>query len=298
MSAITARLDRGLADLAPAYDLILCDVWGVVHNGVVHHPAAVDALQRFRRGGGRVVLVTNAPAPAAQVLRRLDRLGVPHDAYDAIATSGDVTIAMIVAAGCPPLFSIGPGGEYAIYTEAARLGPRAPALVPIEQAEVAICIGLDETGETPADYDANLAALRAKNLELVCANPDIVVEVGDTLVYCAGAIAERYAVLGGRVTQAGKPFPAIYERALALAAEAGCVPGAGRVLAIGDATHTDIAGAARMGFDSVLITSGIHRARLHVGDRGSAIDEAALRQFLAEKDARPTCVMPDLRWTA
>ena len=293
---MSCRLDAGLEDLAPAYDLILCDVWGVVHNGIAHHPAAVDALQRFRAGGGTVVLVTNAPAPASQVLRRLDKLAVPRDAYDAIATSGDVTIAMIVAAGCPPLFSIGPGGEYAIYTEAARQGPRPPPLVPIEQAELAICIGLDETGERPEDYDASLAALRARNLDLVCANPDIVVEVGDTLVYCAGAIAERYAAIGGTVIQAGKPYPAIYERALKLAADAGCVADAARVLAIGDATHTDIAGAARMGFASVLITSGIHRARLHVGERGSSIDEAALRQFLDETDARPSVVLPKLTW--
>ena len=190
------RLDVGLAGLAPDFDLILCDVWGVVHNGVAHHPTAVDALRRYRQGGGRVVLVTNAPAPASLVRRRLDRLAVPRDAYDAIATSGDVTIGMIVAAGCPPLFSIGPGGEYAIYTEAARLGPRAPALVPIAEAEIAICIGLDETGERPEDYHASLAALRGRDLELVCANPDIVVEVGDTLYFCAGAIAARYEALG------------------------------------------------------------------------------------------------------
>ncbi len=284
-----------LAELASSYDLVLCDVWGVVHNGVAHHAAAVGALRRYRQGGGRVVLVTNAPAPAAQVQRRLDKLAVPRDAYDAIATSGDVTIAAIVAAGCPPIFSIGPGGEFAIYTEAARQGPRAPALVGIADAELAVCIATDETGEEPADYDASLAALRARDLELICANPDIVVEMGDTLVTCAGAIAARYAAIGGRVTQAGKPFPAIYERALRLASEAGSVA-TPRVLAIGDATHTDIAGAVRMGFDSVLITSGIHRAKLHVGDRGSAIDEAGLRQFLDESAVQPTYVMPELAW--
>ncbi|MCX8254256.1 HAD-superfamily subfamily IIA hydrolase like protein [Beijerinckiaceae bacterium RH AL1] len=286
----TAR--KGLADLAASYDLVLCDVWGVVHNGVAHHAAAVDALRRYRQGGGRVVMVTNAPAPAAQVQRRMDRLAVPHDAYDAISTSGDVTIAAIVAAGCPPLFSIGPGGEFALYKEAARLGPRAPELVGIETAEMAICIGPDATGDEPEDYDENLAALKARDLEMICANPDIVVEVGDRLEYCAGAIARRYEAIGGRVTQAGKPFPAIYERALALA---GGAPK--RVLAIGDATHTDIAGATRMGFDSVLVTSGIHRARLHVGGRGSAIDEAALAQFLDEEKATPTHAMPELAWT-
>ena len=281
----------GLVDLASTYDLVLCDVWGVVHNGVAHHPAAVDALQRYRQGGGVVVLVTNAPAPAAQVQRRLDHLAVPRDAYDAIATSGDVTVDAIVAAGCPPLFSIGPGGEFALYKEAAKLGPRAPKLVGIETAELAICIGLDATGDTPEAYDANLAALKARDLEMICANPDIVVEMGDTLEFCAGAIAQRYETIDGHVTQAGKPFPAIYERALRLA---GVNPK--RVLAIGDATHTDIAGAVRMGFDSVLVTSGIHRARLHVGGRGSAIDEAGLQQFLDEAQVRPTYTMPELYW--
>lgn len=291
------RLDQGLADLAEAYDLILCDVWGVVHNGVAHHPPAVEALQRFRRGGGTVILVTNAPAPYTQVQRRLDRLAVPRDAYDGIATSGDVTIAMIVAAGCPPLFSIGPDGESAIYKDAARLGPRKPAIVPIDAASMAICIGLDETGERPEDYDENLERLRARGLDLVCANPDIVVEVGDRLVYCAGAIAARYQAIGGTVIQAGKPFAAIYERALAMAETMSGHTARTRVLAIGDAIHTDIQGARNQGFDSLLVTSGIHRASLHRGGRASAIDETALERFLAASQARPTAALSVLKWS-
>ena len=295
--SLAPALDAHIADLAAGFDLILCDVWGVVHNGVAHHATAVDALQRFRAKGGTVVLVTNAPAPAAQVGRKLDGLAVPRDAYDAIATSGDVTIGMIVEAGCPPLFSIGPGGEYAIYKEAARLGPRKPALVPIADAEIAICIGLDSTGEKPADYDASLAALRARDLELVCANPDIVVEVGETLYYCAGAIAERYAGIGGRVMQAGKPFPAIYKQALVLAEESrGAKTEPSRVLAIGDALHTDVAGAARMGFSSLFVTSGIHRDRLHAGDRAAELDVGALHALVEEKAARPTYAARHLVW--
>lgn len=290
------RLDLGLADLAPAYDLILCDVWGVLHNGVAHHPAAVDALRRFRQGGGTVVLITNAPAPAAQVQRRLDRLDVPRDAYDGIATSGDVTIAMIVEAGCPPLFSIGPDGEYALYKEAGRLGPRKPPIVPIEAADMAICIGLDETGDRPEDYDDSLRELRIRGLDLVCANPDIVVEVGDTLVYCAGAIAERYAAIGGTVVQAGKPFPAIYERALAMAEAMRGKTARKRILAIGDAMPTDMRGAQNQGFASLLITSGIHRASLHRGAHASAIDAAALERFLGASAMTPTAALPALTW--
>jgi HAD superfamily hydrolase (TIGR01459 family) len=291
------RLDHGLGDLASSFDLVLCDVWGVVHNGVRHHPAAVDALRRFRQGGGTVVMVTNAPAPKAQVQARMDRLGVPREAYDAIATSGDVTIAMIVEAGCPPLFGIGPDGEYALYQEAGRIGPRMPRLVPVAEAEMAICIGLDETGERPEDYDATLAALRERGLDLVCANPDIVVEVGDELVYCAGAIAERYEAIGGKVIQAGKPFAPIYDLALSLARAIRGDTAKERILAIGDAMHTDIKGAANQGFASLFVTAGIHRARLHPGGtRDAALDEAALVHFLSGYSIGPSAALSRLRW--
>ena len=290
------RLDLGLADLAPDFDLILCDVWGVVHNGVRYNPAAVEALRNFRAGGGTVVLVTNAPAPHAQVVRRLDSLHVPPDSYDDIATSGDVTIAMIVAAGCPPLFNIGPGGEVALYTEAARIGPRAPNRVGIGAAELAICVGLDETGERPEDYDDILRGLRDRNLDLVCANPDIVVEMGDELVFCAGAIAARYAAIGGTVIQAGKPFPPIYERAIALAsARRGEIPKR-RILAIGDAMHTDMKGAHDQGLAALFVTTGIHRGALHRDGHGSAIDPEALGRLLADYDARPLAALPFLTW--
>ncbi len=295
------RLDVDLRELAPSFDLVLCDVWGVLHDGVRRHPPAADALQRFRRGGGTVVLVTNAPAPAAQVRARLDHMGVPRDAYDAIATSGDVTVAMMVEAGCPPVFGIGPGDESALYREAGRLGPRVPRLVGIEAATMAVCVGLDATGDRPEDYDDTLRALRARDLTLVCANPDIVVEVGDELVACAGAIAERYEAIGGRVIHAGKPFPPIYARALALARDARGSTAApvarDRVLAIGDAMRTDVRGAAREGFASVLVTEGIHRAALHRGGRASALEEAALRQFLAGHEVTPSVATPVLRWT-
>ncbi len=295
-SGAEPRLDLGLAQFAATHDLVLCDVWGVIHNGVAFHAAAVDALRRFRQGGGTVVLVTNAPAPRAQVQRRLDRLGVARDAYDAIATSGDVTIEMIVAAGCPPIFNIGPDREIALYEAAGRLGPQVPRRVAIEAATMAICVGLDGTGDTPADYDASLRALLARKLDLICANPDIVVEVGDTLVYCAGSIAERYAAMGGVVIQAGKPFAPIYDMAFAQAEAIRGPVARGKVLAIGDAMHTDMRGAMNQGVASLLITSGIHRAALHAGDRATAIDQATLRQFCSGWDARPTAALPALRW--
>ena len=298
-------LDRGLAELGRDRDLVFCDIWGVIHNGLKHHASAVDALRRFRLAGGTVVLITNAPSPKAHVRRWLDKLHVPRDAYDDIATSGDVTIDLIVEAGCPPLFAIGPREETALYEAAAAVGHGTPALVPIEDARLAICIGLDETGDAPADYDPMLQVLHAQNIDLICANPDIVVEVGDTLVYCAGAIAERYAALGGRVVQAGKPFPAIYAKARTLAeAIRGPTP-KDRMLAIGDAMNTDIRGASQEGLASLLITSGIHRAVLHGGDRDAPLDEAALVRLLADHAPPlfggavvPTAALSVLRWTA
>lgn len=290
------HLDKGLAELAAGKDLLLCDVWGVIHNGIVFHPAAVDALTRFRRGGGTVVLITNAPVPEAQVWSRMRRLGVPRECFDRIATSGDVAAATLVEAGCPPVYNIGPGGDVAIYGEAERLGSRAPRRVDIDEAEMALCIGLDETGDRPEDYDAVLAQLRERDLVMICANPDIVVEVGDTLVYCAGAIAERYEAIGGTVVQTGKPFPAIYARARAMAEEIRGLPcPRERVLAIGDAVHTDVRGAAREGIDALMITAGIHRAALH-GERDRPLDRAALRQFLGEAAVAPLAALGSLTW--
>ncbi len=290
------HLDKGLADLAVGKDLLLCDVWGVIHNGVVFHPTAVDALARFRQSGGTVILVTNAPVPEAQVWARMQRLGVPRDCFDRIATSGDVAAATLVAAGCPPVFNIGPDFDVAIYREAERLGPRKPRRTTLADAELAVCIGLDATGTRPEDYDAVLAELRGRDLVMVCANPDIVVEVGDELVFCAGAIAERYEAIGGTVVHTGKPFPAIYARARDMAAEIRGTPTAGgRILAIGDAVRTDIEGAAREGIDALMITAGIHRAALH-GARDRPLDSAALRQVLGEAGVAPLAALGALAW--
>ena len=298
-TAGTPRLDSGLSELAGAYDVVFCDVWGVIHNGLVHHASAVDALRRFRRQGGTVVLVTNAPAPARNVVSRLDRLGVPRDTYDAVATSGDVTISMIVAAGCPALFGIGPAGELDLVREAGRIGPRQPRLVAVQSAELVLAIGLaDEVGAKPEDYDDLLRAMRSRDLPMICANPDIVVEVGETLVYCAGAVAERYEAMGGSVTQAGKPFPPIYARAFDLARPTAGVVRPDRVLAIGDAMHTDMRGARNQGIDALFITSGIHRGELHGATRDDPLDAATLRQFLDARGAKPVAAMPMLRWSA
>ncbi len=290
------RLDQGLAALTADKDLVLCDVWGVIHNGVVAYEAAVDALRRFRWAGGTVVLVTNAPVPAASVRARLDRLEIGRDAYDDIATAGDVAISTLAAEGCPPIFNIGPAEDVAIYRELARISGHEPALVDVDGAALAVCLGLDHTGVRPEDYDDVLARLKTRNLRMICANPDIVVEVGDDLIYCAGAIAERYERIGGDVVQTGKPHAAIYERAYDLAAKVAGPIERSRVLAIGDAVATDLAGAAGQGIAAAFITAGIHRAELHgpLGDQ--PLDRSALALLLGSRGAAPEAALTRLTW--
>ncbi|MFZ0496229.1 MAG: TIGR01459 family HAD-type hydrolase [Methylocella sp.] len=292
------RLVRGLADLASGYKVILSDVWGVVHNGLVAFERAAEALGRFRAGGGKVVLMTNSPNPGRIVEAQLARLGVTRKAYDAIVSSGDVTVSLLVARAGAGLFHIGPPDEIALFEEVFALSGKAPHFVPLKQANFVLCTGLaDPRQETPADYDALLAAMRARNLDLICANPDIVVEDGGKLFYCAGAIAERYAGAGGKVIQAGKPFAAIFARALELARGPGVkIIDLARVLVIGDAMRTDIKGAHDQGFDSLFVTSGIHRKELHGGAKGAALDAAAFRQFLEAADFAPTAAIPALVW--
>lgn len=303
------RLIRGLADLANDYDVILSDVWGVLHNGVVYFEKAVEALSRFRAQGGvdgkggKVVLITNSPNPSRIVRAHLDGLKVPHDAYDAIVSSGDVAVAMLIERAGEALFFIGPPQEDALFEEVLALRGEAPRRAAIEAADFVLCTGLiDPKAETPKDYDARLVRIRERGLDFICANPDIVVQDGGALSYCAGAIAERYACIGGKVIHAGKPFAPIYQRALALASGLGSgeIPRS-RVLAIGDAMRTDIKGAYAQGLASLFVTSGIHREELHVKSppgvkEDAGLDAAALRQFVEAGDFAPTAAIAELIW--
>ncbi len=290
------RFVHGVGEMAQHYDVILCDVWGVVHNGVTHFSNATDALSRFRDKGGTVILLTNAPRPRQRVAAFLDGLGVPHAAYDGIVTSGDVTVSLILERGDLPLAHIGPAQDVSLFAEAERLAGKPLRLTPIEEAAYVVCIGLnDAERETPADYEPRLRLVRVRDLEFICANPDIVVEVGERLVYCAGALAEAYMEMGGKVTQAGKPYPAIYERALALAAQLrGGKLDRSRILAIGDSAQTDIKGAQDQGLATLFVTSGIHRAELH--RESAALDAAALRQFVEGTGVAPMAAIAEFVW--
>ena len=286
----------GLADISDRYDAILCDIWGVVHNGVAAFPSASDALAAFRRRGGTVILITNAPRPSATVRRQLLKLGVPPDAFDGVATSGDVTIGLIVERIDEPVLHIGPERDLSLFEAAGEAAGRPPRRVGLEEAQYALCTGLrDDVTETLDDYEAELRAMAGRALPLVCANPDIVIHRGETLIYCAGALAARFEALGGEVVYAGKPHLPIYRRALALAEEARGRPvDPRRVLAIGDGVKTDIAGAARAGLDALLVTRGIHRTALHGDAFDAPADPAKLRRLYDEFSLWPSAAIGSL----
>jgi HAD superfamily hydrolase (TIGR01459 family) len=293
--AASAPLVDGLRHFSGRYDVALCDVWGVLHNGRQSFPAACDALTRFRGGGGTVVLITNAPRPNSPIRSQLDHLLVPHSAYDAVVTSGDVTIELIRARGGAPLYHIGPQRDFTLFDGLIELGATAPPRTTFLEASYVLCTGLfDDTCETPADYDETLAAMLERQLLMICANPDLVIHRGQDLIYCAGAIAERYEKMGGKTIYAGKPYGPIYQEALARAADArGKDIDKSRVVAIGDAMRTDIAGAAAQDIDALFVSSGIHRNEIG-GAR--AIDAEAFEQFVARHGVRPMAMIDELVW--
>ena len=275
--------------LVPDYDALLCDVWGVVHNGIAAFPHACDALMRARARGAIVILITNAPRQSEVVARQLEKLHVPVETYDGIVSSGDVTRAVIEARPGQSVCHIGPERDRSIFTGVDM------RLAPLERADYVVCSGLDNDDvETPQDYRARLETMLARKLFMVCANPDVVVERGDRLVYCAGAIADLYATMGGEVLYAGKPYRPIYDLALAKAqAAAGRKVAVSRVLAIGDSVRTDLKGARTIGVDFLFVTSGIHAEEL--GGRARP-DSKALNAAFAAAGDRPKAVMRELVW--
>ncbi|MEP9354544.1 TIGR01459 family HAD-type hydrolase [Xanthobacter sp. KR7-65] len=280
----------GLSTFAGQYDLILCDVWGVIHNGVAAFPSACDALEQVRAGGASVVLVSNAPRPNRFIMGMLDGLGVPRTAYDAIVTSGDVTRDMLEARPGALVFHLGPPRDVGTF-EGLDM-----TLVPLEEADLVVCTGLlDDDVETPDDYRDTLAAMKARALPLICANPDLVVERGDKLIFCAGAIALAYEEIGGKAFWCGKPYRPIYDTAFARAEVIrGGVIERARVLGIGDALRTDITGANEAGFDSLFISGGIHAQELKSID-GAVPDTESLAELFTGH-AHPRGVMPRLAW--
>jgi HAD superfamily hydrolase (TIGR01459 family) len=226
------------------------------------------------------------------VTSQLLQLGVSPDAFDAVVTSGDVTLAMVEARGDAPVHHIGPARDLSLFDAVAARTGKAPPRVGPEEAAYALCTGLDhDHRETPADYQGRLARLAARDLPFLCANPDLIIHRGADLVYCAGALAQAYEALGGQVTYAGKPHAPIYAAALeALGAALGRPPA--RPLAIGDGLRTDIAGAAGLGIETLFVAAGIHRDETLAGE---AVDPAALARLLAREGYRPAATLATLR---
>jgi HAD superfamily hydrolase (TIGR01459 family) len=239
------------------YRLILCDIWGVVHDGVSLYPGAADRLRQWRGEGRTVVLITNAPRTADAVEQQLGRIGLPRDAWDGIATSGEAGIAALHALGKPVGF-LGTREDRDI------LESRGIAIATSDDFTDLACTGLDEQRPDAEDYAGQLAAWAARDVLMHCLNPDRMVIRGGVPEACAGALADIYEGLGGRVAWYGKPHKAIYEHALHLGGD----PLPGQVLAIGDSLQTDVLGAARMGFDCVFVTGGIHAGEPFPADFG------------------------------
>lgn len=265
----------------------LVDIWGVMHNGVAPFTGAVEACQTFRRQGGLIVLVSNAPRPHHSVAEQLDRIGVPRDAYDAIVSSGDASKKLIHDLGPVPVYHLGPSRDLTLYDGFQGTRTSEPA-----EAKAVVCTGLfDDETETPADYHQLLTDFAGRGLEMVCVNPDVQVERGGQLVYCAGALAQAFERMGGTVHYSGKPYLPIYTMTVELiGAKLGQPIGLSQMLAIGDGVHTDIAGAARAGIDAVFVAS-----RVHVGN-GRLDDNALAQLFPRNAPVAPIAAMTELRW--
>jgi HAD superfamily hydrolase (TIGR01459 family) len=278
------RRVTGLSELRGSYDSLLCDVWGVLHNGVAAFPDAVEALRKFRAEAGPVVLLTNAPRPAGPIREQLRRLGVTEDAYDAVLTSGDVTREVIAQTPGAKLLHVGPDRDMSFY-EGLDI-----EFVGEAEAELVSCTGLlDDVTETPEDYRALFQRLAARGLPMVCANPDLVVERGERLVYCAGALARLYDELGGTAILVGKPHAPIYAGARRLIAGLG----GQKTLAVGDGLPTDIRGAVDNGVDVLFVTGGIHAADFGPAD---APDGERVAARLTAEGLTAVAYMPALAW--
>jgi HAD superfamily hydrolase (TIGR01459 family) len=279
----------GLRELAPRYDALLCDVWGVIHNGRESFPIACAALAQFAAEVGPVILISNSPRPHDPVAEQLDGLGVPREAWSQLVTSGDATRLLLAERAPGPAWAVGPERDGPLYD---GLGLQFTG--PEDAAFISVTGPYDDETEEPADYRDRFLGCVARDLELICANPDIVVQRGDKLIYCGGALAQLYTSLGGRVTMAGKPFKAIYDLSLAEAERrVGRPLDPSRVLCIGDGLPTDVRGANARGLDILFVANGIHGAET-VGEHG--LNMAVVDDLLRQEALQANWAMADLVW--
>ena len=290
-----AQIIQSLDEISERYDALLVDLWGCVHNGIAAFPAAVSALQTYRKRGGAVVLLTNAPRPRSDVALQLERMGVPEDAWDTICTSGDsARTALFSGAVGPDVFFIGDAARDARFFDPIGVvaNPTPIRKVPLEHASGIVCTGPFDPSADPSVLRPELLYAKEHGLKLLCANPDIVVDRGEIREWCAGAIAQLYAEMGGESLYFGKPHAPIYELArLRLNAE-GHEPAPDRILAIGDGILTDIAGAVGEGIDSLFITGGLAAAETKTAQHP---DRDALDAYLQQQACQPTYAIGFLR---
>lgn len=292
------RVIENLAEISADYDTLYCDLWGCLHDGRQVYTAAVAALQKYRQSGGQVVLMTNAPRPAASVIAQIERLGAPPDAWDLVVSSGDAAqIAMLDAWAGREVWHLGPPKDDVFFTDLPRdkmTDADAPVRVPLEEAEVIICTGLfDDTTETPEDYRKTLEKALDRGLPMLCANPDIVVDLGERRVYCAGAIAALYADMGGKVTLYGKPHAPIYDLARRRLAEGDGTRAPVSPLIIGDGILTDVEGGVNEGTDVLFVTGGLAFDKF--GDDVEKPVREMLLEWLAQHGREPKWAIGRLR---
>ncbi|MBK5946796.1 HAD family hydrolase [Rhodobacter veldkampii DSM 11550] len=290
------RIIGALSEISDRYQAVYCDIWGCLHNGVTPFPEAVAALQAFRGKGGKVLLLTNAPRPAGAVAATLDAMGVPRDAWDVIVTSGDAAQeAMLSGAVGRRVWHIGPDKDEGFFRDIpAEFAKAAPIeRVPLDQAEGIVCTGpFDEMTEVPEDYRPQFLLAKTRGLPMLCANPDVVVDMGETRIYCAGALAALYEDMGGTALYFGKPHPPIYDLASRrLAALGGADPA--QILAIGDGINTDVAGAVAEDLDMLFVTGGL--AADQFGPDVDAPNPDLLRAWLATRQQDPIWSIGRLR---
>lgn len=283
----TPKTIASLDEISGGYKAILCDVWGVLHDGIRCFEPAAAALAAARKRGLAVVMVTNSPRPHPGVEAQLETIGVPRDAWDRVVTSGDVT-RELVSAGPRRIFHVGSERDLLLYDGLDV------ELVEEFEADGVVCTGLfDDEIETPDDYVELLSRLRARNLPFICANPDLMVERGERIVWCAGALARDYAQLGGRTLIAGKPFAPIYKAAMKAVGELlGREVGREEALAVGDGMLTDIKGAADNGLDVLYVSGGVHARDYGHPDEP---EPARLQAFLDRHGYHPVAMMTKLR---
>jgi HAD superfamily hydrolase (TIGR01459 family) len=283
-----------LASVSDRYDAVFCDLWGCLHNGQTPFPAAVAALRAFRAKGKTVLLLTNSPRPKSSVINQLARIGVPTDAWDEIVSSGDATqYALLSGLIGTRIHHIGAQKDETFFTDLPADAPHPEITrVPLSDAQGVVCTGLkDDLTETPDDYRATLLMMKAKGLTMLCANPDIIVDLGDKRLWCAGALAQAYENMGGTALYFGKPHPPVYDLARRrLAALTG--QDDPRILAIGDGIHTDIQGGIAEGIDTLFVTAGI--AAHEFGPDPANPDPKRLNDWLDTLQLTPTHTIPYL----